>query len=207
MGYKAELGASVKFTDEGVTTQFIEGDKVICCVGDERRYVGTITTIGYWQEGETSEMAICIDTSKSKTSYSSEIIKVADITYICKNPLADTPKVDMTPEETEKNTFVSMLVGMGYDKSKSEVLFDRTKNIMKQYNISFEQATACVVYSLVNQCSIAEPLKDMCGIDIKEIERMLPKLEKAAEFCMGMAMKSYGDLLESIGRFFNGKDE
>ncbi len=43
------------------------------------------------------------------------------------------------------------------------------------------------------------PLKEMCGVDIKEIEKMIPKLEKAAQFCMGMAIKSLGELLELIG--------
>ena len=81
MKYNVELGANIKFTDEDGTHTFTEGDNVICCLGDEKRYVGKITCIGNYQENEDSEpeQAICIDTSKSKTSYSSEIVKTADI--------------------------------------------------------------------------------------------------------------------------------
>ena len=73
------------------------------------------------------------------------------------------------------------------------------KNVMDTYDIPFEKAVACTIYALSNNCSIEVPLKEMCGVDIKEIEKMIPKLEKAAQFCMGMAIKSLGELLELIG--------
>lgn len=82
-------GTYIKFTDNGVTTKFLDGDNVIICIGDEKRYVGTIASIGTWSETKDSEkcFALFLDTSKSATSYSGEVIRVDDITYICKNPL------------------------------------------------------------------------------------------------------------------------
>ncbi len=90
MNYNVELGAYIKFTDvDGTNKTFFEGDEVICCVGTEKRYVGRIVQIGNYQEDEEtdSELAIHLDTSVSKTSYSGEVVKFADITYICKKPL------------------------------------------------------------------------------------------------------------------------
>ena len=45
-----ETKGHINFTDEGITTTFNEGDNVICCVGNEERYVGKITAIGTWKE-------------------------------------------------------------------------------------------------------------------------------------------------------------
>lgn len=202
MEYNIEIGANIKFTDESGIHTFTEGDSVICCIGEEERYVGKITCIGTYRENESSEseQAICIDTSKSKMSYSSEIIKVKDITYICQNVLDDNNSVPMTKEEQDKKTFMGLLTGLGYkDKEKVEYIYERMKNIMNTYDIPVEKAIACTVYALSNECSIEVPLKEMCGVDIKEIEKMIPKLEKAAQFCMGMAIKSFGELLELIG--------
>lgn len=202
MEYNIEIGANIKFTDENGTRTFVEGDNVICCRGEKERYVGKITCIGVYREDESSEpeQAICIDTSKSKTSYSSEVIKVKDITYICKNILDDKNNIPLTKEEQDKKTFIGLLTGLGYkDKAKVENVYDHMKNVMATYDIPFEKAVACTIYALSNNCSIEVPLKEMCGVDIKEIERMIPKLEKAAQFCMGMAIKSLGELLELIG--------
>lgn len=95
---------------------------------------------------------------------------------------------------------MGLLTGLGYkDKAKVENVYDHMKNVMDTYDIPFEKAVACTIYALSNNCSIEVPLKEMCGVDIKEIEKMIPKLEKAAQFCMGMAIKSLGELLELIG--------
>lgn len=81
---------NIKYKDEnGVVNIFSEGDEVICCVGEDKRFVGMISSIGFYQEADDAEteLAMYIDTSMSKTSYSGEVVRLADITYICKNPL------------------------------------------------------------------------------------------------------------------------
>lgn len=203
-----ETRGHINFTDEGVTTTFNEGDNVICCVGDEERHIGKITAIGSWKENEDAEpyQVICIDTSKSAKSYSSEIIKVDDITYICKNPLADNIEPPMSKKEADKKTYVSMLVGLGYDKALVEKAWTSMEKVMDCFDIPVDKALACSLYSIANKCSIYKPLKDICGVDIKEMEKLLNNLESAATFSMGMAIKSFGDLLESIGKVIKGEN-
>lgn len=200
MNYNVEFGATIKFTDENGTNVFSEGDNVICCLGDEKRYVGKITTIGNYQENDDSEpeRAIYIDTSKSKTSYSGEIVKVADITYICKNPLCDNVEPVLTKEESDKRTFVGMLTGLGYDKNGVEVVYDKMKNIINLYDIPISKAMACAIYAINNKCSITVPLKDMCGIDINELENLQDRLMDVAKECSTMAVKAFKELIDAF---------
>ena len=138
MEYNVEIGATVKFTDDNGTNTFSEGDSVICCCGEKRRYVGKITCIGSYRENENAEpeQAIYIDTSKSKTSYSGEVVKVKDITYICKNIINDNPQPPLTKKEQDKKTFIGLLMGLGYkDKEKVEDVYNKMENVMKTYDI------------------------------------------------------------------------
>ena len=66
----------IEYTKDGITDKFYEGDKVICRTADEE-YTGKITCVGEFKENEEAEpvTVICLDTSKSVWSYSSEIIK------------------------------------------------------------------------------------------------------------------------------------
>lgn len=185
----------INFKDEGVTTTFYEGDSVICCIGSEERYEGKIIGIGNWKESDESESCevICIDTSKNSRSYSSEIIKIEDITYICKNPLAEESNTVMSKDEMNKKTYCGMLIGLGYDKDKVENLWDKAKKTMKIYDIPVTKMTACTVYSLKNNCNINVPLKMICGIDIEEIEHDINDLEKCvskkiAKVVLGLGM-------------------
>lgn len=176
-----ETKQHISFTDnEGITTTFYEGDNVICCIGDNERYTGKIIAIGSWKETEEAEPyeVICVDTSKSARSYSSEIIKTDDITYICKNPLADELIEPMSKEESDKKTFCGMLIGLGYDEKQVENLWGNTKKIMKIYNIPVTKMTACTVYALKNNCSVSVPIKIICGIDIEEVKKDTDDLEK-----------------------------
>ena len=204
-----ETRGCINFIDDGVTTTFNERDNVICCVGDEERHVGTITAIGLWKENEDVEpyQVVCIDTSKNAKSYLSEIIKVDDITYICKNPLKDKLEPPISKKEADKRTYVGMLVGLGYEPTKVEKAWMHMEKIMDVYNIPVDKALACSLYSITNQCSIFEPLKDICGVDIKEMEKLVDNLEKTSRFSVGMAMKYFGELLKIISKVFKGKEK
>ena len=95
----------IEYTKDGITDKFHEGDKVICRTAD-KEHTGTITCVGEFKENEEAEpvTVICLDTSKSVWSYSSEIIKFDDIEFMCKDFLADCNiDNDMTDEELQKN--------------------------------------------------------------------------------------------------------
>lgn len=89
MDYKVDFGLSIKFADKDGTQIFHEGDNVVCCVGDKNIFAGKIISIGNHQKNKNvePERVICIDTSKSETSYSTEMIRVRDITYISRYSL------------------------------------------------------------------------------------------------------------------------
>ena len=94
----------IEFTKDGITEKFYEGDNVICRTTD-KEYTGTITCVGEFKENEDAESVtvICLDTSKSVWSHSSEIIKFDDIEFMCKDFLADTDiNSDISDEETKK---------------------------------------------------------------------------------------------------------
>lgn len=200
---KMEVKAHISFTDEGVTMKFYEGDNVICCVGDEGRHIGKIVGIGTWQETEDAEpyQVVCIDTSKSSRSYSSEFVKVEDITYICKNLLVNE-ELPINIEETDKRTFINMMVGLGYDEKLIEIYWDKLQKIMEMFNISIDKALACTIYSLANNCSIEVPLKELCGVDIGEMEKLIDNLENANKFTLGMTIKRLGECFKNLGRIF-----
>lgn len=205
---KMEVKAHISFTDEGVTTTFYEGDNVICCVGDEERHIGKIAGIGTWKETEDTEpyQVVCIDTSKNPRSYSSEFIKVEDITYICKNPLVDE-KLPINIEESDKRTFISMMVGLGYDEKLIEIYWDKMQKIMQVFNIPVDKALACTFYSLANNCSIEVPLKELCGVDIGEMEKLIDNLENANKFTLGMTIKRLGECFKNLGKLFEEEIE
>lgn len=89
MDYQVDFGVNIKFTDKDETQIFHEGDNVVCYVGDKNIFAGKILSIGTHQKNKNTEpeRVICIDTSKSETSYSAEMIRVRDITYISRYSL------------------------------------------------------------------------------------------------------------------------
>ena len=136
MGYKNEIKPSLVFTNGETTQAFHEGDAVICRTGNGRRYIGKIATIGRYQESAEaeSENVICLHTFKDRTSYSGEIIKAADIEYMCKCPLGDLLESSQIDEMPDRDSFISMFVGLGYDKPKSEIIYESMKDFKDIYN-------------------------------------------------------------------------
>ena len=204
-----ESVGKIDFTDEGETTTFYEGDEVICCIGDDKRYVGKINAVGYWKDSEEDEPyeVISINTSKGDRSYSTEVIKVDEITYMCKNPLKDSIEPPLSKEEADKKTFVSMLVNLGYEKATVETLWEKMQKIMKCFDIPVEKALACMLYSLENKCSIYEPMKEICGVDIVEMDKMVSGLEKTQTYTIGMAINGLCKLFSAIGEYIRGEED
>ncbi len=180
----------IEFTKDGITKKFYEGDNVICRTTD-KEYTGTITCVGEFKENEEAELVtvICLDTSKSVWSHSSEIIKFDDIEFMCKDFLADTDiNSDISDEETKKSTYIHMFTGMGYDKSKVENVWNSLEKLMKQFDIPFEKAMGCMIYALKYDCSVAIPLKHICGIDVGLMEKSMLVYQKEMVKCFGMAL-------------------
>ena len=204
-----ESVGKVSFTDEGETTTFYEGDEVICCIGNDKRYVGKINAVGYWKDSEEDEPyeVISINTSKGDRSYSTEVIKVDEITYMCKNPLKDSIEPALSKEEMDKKTFVSMLVNLGYEKSAVETLWEKMQKSMKYFDIPVEKALACTLYSLENNCDIYEPMKEICGVDIVEMDKMVSDLEKTQTYTIGMAINGLCELFSAIVEYIRGEEE
>lgn len=182
----------IEYTKDEITDKFHEGDKVICRTADEE-YTGTITCVGEFKENEDADSVtvICLDTSKSIWSYSSEIIKFDDIEFMRKDFLADANiNSDISDEETRKNTYIHMFTGMGYDRFKVEKTWNCLEKLMKQFNIPFEKAMGCMIYALKYDCGIEIPLKNICGIDVGLMEKSMLVCQKEMAKCFGMAVAS-----------------
>lgn len=134
---------------------------------------------------------ICLDTSKSVWSHSSEIIKFDDIEFMCKDFLADCNiDNDMTDEELQKNTYISLFVGMGYDRGKVENTWNNVYSLMKQFDIPFEKAMGCMMYAFQYDCGIEIPLRNICGINVSGIEKSMPIYQREATKCLCGALVS-----------------
>lgn len=82
MGFDVKMGNHLEYKHEEGMAIYSAGDNVVCEAGG-KRYIGKITLIGYYQkDGEEAKPAVYIDTSKTKESYSGEIVMVEDITYL-----------------------------------------------------------------------------------------------------------------------------
>ena len=137
MEYKKENKPTLEYTNADGTHICNEGDDVICAVKDGRRYIGRIAAIGKYQENEETEPedVICIHVPESKTSYHGEIIKVADIAQICRNPAIDSYEYLKADEEQDRSNFISMIVGLGYSEEKAKIVYESMRDIINIYNI------------------------------------------------------------------------
>ena len=83
MGFDLEMKNHLEHKAGNEYKDYYVGDNVVCEAGG-KRYIGKITSIGYYRREKDSEpqLAIYIDTTKTKTSYSGEVVMVGDITYL-----------------------------------------------------------------------------------------------------------------------------
>lgn len=181
MSLNIETGINLKYTDEIGTQYFHEGDKVICHVG-ERVYNGTISWIGTYQENADSEIqqVIYIDTWNGRTSMSREMIRLKDVTDICKNPFS----YDINDETCSdgRKTF-NVLVEKGYSKEQAKVICDRTHDMTVLYCTPYIKATAYAIEAV-------RQIKASDKNDSKDI------IMEGAKQCMEEAQKEYFELIE-----------
>jgi len=82
-----EVLTGIKFKDTyGNENTVVKGESITVVLKNKDCYKGVLTFVGkYNEDGIEPVDVICIDTSKSRMSYSVEIIKVMDIEYLQKN--------------------------------------------------------------------------------------------------------------------------
>lgn len=145
-----EVKPSLRYEDENGTQVLIEGDFVLCCTKNEKRYMGRILSIGNYQENERAEqeIVIYIDMSKNNTHISGELIKISDITYICKCPFNDLMGYPDIDEEKDKMTFINMLIGVGFAKEGAVNIYDAMSETAKLYRFPFSTVLSSVIYDM-----------------------------------------------------------
>lgn len=150
MKYNKESKASLEYIDEKGKQSLHERDYIICRTKDGKRYIGKIAMIGRYQENEETEPedVICIHIPKGKTSYHGEIIKVADIAQICRNPAIDSYEYFKEDKERDRSNFKSMIIGLGYSEEKAEFIYDSLKDIINIYNVPLSPFLGSVIQSV-----------------------------------------------------------
>lgn len=187
MGFYADTKADIEYTDNNGTTYFNIGDKVACYT-DRTRYTGKITQIGTYLNAESMECfpAVYIDTSKSETSISGEIVLIKEIKYMYKYVSDET-------DEQNKKDFMENLRSLGYSKELSEETYDRLQRIIYNCSLTISKITVYIDYAVKNRCSIEEMLKQLCNVKNEtDVENELIKIK---EECADTMKETCGDLI------------
>ncbi len=185
MKIKTELETCLKYTDETGTKYFKEGDSVICCAGGHK-YDGKIKAVGgYSEEADTEPIpAVYLNTSPNKTSYSGEIIKIKDITSICKNPFDESEQTYKKGSVFEQS-FMEMLTENGCSPDQAEAAYKRMNDVAVLYTVPIANASAYALHAVAG--------KDRnTGTDEKD------RIRKLAEECSVVVLKEYFDLIDAL---------
>lgn len=137
MESKKEIRPVLKYTNEKGTQIFNEGDDIICRIEDGKRYTGRIIAFGGCRESEETEpeYVIYLNTSNNQMNCSGEMIKVADIVYMRKVVAGDKLDYPKENESLDRDNFIDMIIGLGYDKGKAEFMYEHMKEFISLYNI------------------------------------------------------------------------
>ncbi len=147
MENRNEIKPYLEYTNEEENQFFHVGDRIICRTKDEKRYIGRIAVICKYQESEETEPedVIYLNTAQNKMSYSGEIIKIADITYICENPINNLQGYPHIEEKQDQSRFINMIVALGYDRETAEAVYGNMKGITNLHNIPLSSALAIAI--------------------------------------------------------------
>lgn len=185
MALNIETEVSIKYTDESDTYHFFVGDEVMCCMKG-KRYVGRITFIGNYRESEYTEIqpVIYLDTSGNSMIRSEEMVKLKDVTFICKNPF-----MDGTAPFRENEEFIKSLIDKGFSKEKAEAVSDGISAAIILSSTPVIKATSYAVNAVDNIEN-----GEMSGEELKDAV-----IDNAKE-CAAVAVKEYLDLLDMFIR-------
>lgn len=200
MDNNTKINETIKFIDKNSEEHLFSVNDNVICVANGESYSGNITSIQtYKNDSGISERIICISEQDlhNMFKFTTIAVKMSDVEYMCKNPLAYS-HTDYKQEEIERNTFIRLFESLGYEKSGVENLWEKAKEAKDKFNIPFDKLVACSVYKLSNKCDLAVPLKEICDIDIDYIKNeFIPKFESAAFISLCMAAKSLFDIFRN----------
>lgn len=192
MALNIETEVSIKYTDESGTYHFFVGDEIMCCI-KEKRYVGRITFIGNYCESGSTEVqpVIYLDTSGNSMIRSEEMVKLKDVTFICKNPF-----MDGTAPFKENEEFIKSLIDKGFSKEKAEAVSD---GLGAAIILSSTPAIKAASYAVKALDNIENG--EMSGEELKDVV-----IDNAKE-CAAVAVKEYLELLEMLLRKIGRKEK
>lgn len=146
MENKKETKPYLEYTNEEGRETFCEGDTVICFTKN-KICKGTIVAYSNYKEYEDADpqCSVYLDTSKNGMSRSCEIINIADITYMCKNTADDLLGRSRIDEKQDEIRFIHMIMALGHDKEKAEIIYEHMKKLISLYNISLSIMLADVI--------------------------------------------------------------
>lgn len=181
MENRNEIKPYLEYTNEEGKQFFYVGDHIICRTEDERRYIGRIVTICRYQESEGTEPegVIYLNTSQNKMSYSGEIIKIADITYICKNPgnLHSYPYID---KKQDQSRFINMIVALGHGEENAEIMYRHMKELIALYNIPLSSILSSAIQE-IGLCNDGMCQNELIEIADKAMRKMLEVLQSVTD--------------------------
>ena len=146
MGNRKEIMSVLEYTNDAEPQKFKEGDIVIC-FAKSKIYKGTIVAFRHYKETENADpqCSVYLDTSKNNMSRSCEVINIADITFICEVPMGGLAGYPKTNENLDRDNFINMIVGLGYDGEKADVMYKGIKGLISLYNIPLSIMLADVI--------------------------------------------------------------
>lgn len=146
MENRKEIRPVLEYTNDAGPQEFKEGDIVIC-FAKRKIYKGTIVAFCNYKETENADpqCSVYLDTSNNNMSRSCEVINIADITFICEVPMGGLAGYPKTNENLDRDNFMNMIVGLGYDGEKADVMYKGIKGLISLYNIPLSIMLADVI--------------------------------------------------------------
>lgn len=181
MDYKKGIKPVLEYTNEEGTHFFGEGDTVICFT-ESKRYTGTIVAFSNYKENEDAEpqCSVYLDTSKSNMSRSCESINISDITYMCNAATGNMVGYPKTNEILDRDKFVEMIVGLGYDKEKAEIMYESIKEMMNLYNLPLSSVLSSAMQE-IDLCTNEKFQDKQIEIFYKFMDIMVEKFQSVTD--------------------------
>lgn len=141
-----EIRPVLEYTDDAGTRGFKEGDAVICFT-ESRIHIGTIVAFSSYKENEDADpqCSVYLDTSRNNMSRSCEVVRTADITYICRIPAGDMAGYPRTDGDMDRRRFMDIAAGLGCEREKADAMYDDIQGIIDLYRIPLSTVLFCAI--------------------------------------------------------------
>lgn len=181
MENKKRIKPFLEYTNEEGTQFFGEGDAVICFT-ESKRYMGTIVAFSNYKESEDAEpqCSVYLDTSKNNMSRSCEIINISDITYMCNAATGNMVGYPQINGQQDRSNFINMIVGLGHDKEKADIMYESIKDIMNLYNIPLSSVLSSAIQE-IDLCTNEKFQDKQIEIFYKFMDIMVEKFQSVTD--------------------------